>query len=125
MQAVSIFKLASQQAEWLAVRQKSVATNIANVNTNGFKPTDVLPFKEVLGAQVGRAKKTHINHIELANNSDGFSAVERQKVSSFGEGVKISLPNELIDAGEIRRSYELNTAIVKSFHRMIIMTVRG
>jgi flagellar basal-body rod protein FlgB len=35
------------------------------------------------------------------------------------------LENELLKAGDIRRQFELNTAIVKAFHRMIMLSSKG
>ena len=35
------------------------------------------------------------------------------------------LENELLEAGEVRRSFELNTAIVKAFNRMMMLASKG
>jgi flagellar basal-body rod protein FlgB len=40
-------------------------------------------------------------------------------------GNTVVLENELMKAGEISRSFELNTAIVKAFHRMMMTSVRS
>lgn len=40
-------------------------------------------------------------------------------------GNSVVLEQELVKDGEIRRSFELNTAIVRAFHRMMMMTTRG
>ena len=108
------------------MRQRVVANNIANANTNGFTPSDVAPFKEVLSKSSGGMTVTNTNHIGGADKGT-FNVAEREATSdAVGEsGSKVSLEDELIAAGEIRRSYELNTAIIKSFHRMILMTTRG
>ena len=37
----------------------------------------------------------------------------------------VVLENELMKAGEVRRAFELNTAIVKAFHRMMMMSVKS
>ena len=37
----------------------------------------------------------------------------------------VVLENELMKAGEVRREFELNTAIVKAFHRMIMLSVKA
>jgi flagellar basal-body rod protein FlgB len=37
----------------------------------------------------------------------------------------VVLENELMKAGEVRRSFELNTAIVKAFHTMLMMATKG
>jgi flagellar basal-body rod protein FlgB len=36
----------------------------------------------------------------------------------------VVVENELMKAGEVRRSFELNTAIVKAFHSMMMMAVK-
>jgi flagellar basal-body rod protein FlgB len=40
-------------------------------------------------------------------------------------GNDVTLEGELMKAGEIRRSFELNTAIVKAFHRMIMLSSKA
>ena len=37
----------------------------------------------------------------------------------------VVLENELMDAGEVRRAFELNTAIVKAFNRMTMLVSKG
>jgi flagellar basal-body rod protein FlgB len=37
----------------------------------------------------------------------------------------VVLEQELMKAGEVRRSFELNTAIVKAFHSMMTMVVKS
>lgn len=127
MQSVNLFELASQQAKWATVRQRVIANNIANVNTNGFAPSDVAPFKEVLSKSAGGLKITSAHHIGGGMGQGEFNISEREPTSDLvGEsGSKVSIEDELIAAGEVRKAYELNTAIIKSFHRMILMTTRG
>jgi len=39
-------------------------------------------------------------------------------------GNTVALEQEMMKTGEIKRDYELNSGLVKSFHRMMLMTVR-
>jgi flagellar basal-body rod protein FlgB len=39
-------------------------------------------------------------------------------------GNTVGLEDELMKAGEVRRGMEINTSVVKSFHRMLMMTAR-
>jgi flagellar basal-body rod protein FlgB len=39
-------------------------------------------------------------------------------------GNSVNLPQEMSKTGEIKRMYELNTGMVKAFHRMMLLTVR-
>ena len=127
MHSVNLFELASQQAKWATVRQRVIANNIANVNTNGFAPSDVAPFKEVLSKSASGMSVTNANHIGGGPGRGEFNVTEREATSNIvsESGGKVSIEDELIAAGEVRKAYELNTAIIKSFHRMILMTTRG
>ncbi|MCQ6498058.1 hypothetical protein NPN26_24850, partial [Vibrio parahaemolyticus] len=39
-------------------------------------------------------------------------------------GNSVALAEEMTKTGEIKRQYELNANLVKSFHRMMLMTVK-
>ena len=126
MQPIQLFELASSQSHWLTVRQTVVAGNIANANTPGYATRDVEPFEAVLDQtqpQV-RMAATHPGHI----HEDPMRGAVRS--STFGDvdvqpsGNSVSLPDELSKTGEIKRMYELNTGMVKAFHRMMLLTVR-
>ncbi len=124
MQSVNLFELASHQSRWLTARQKVIAENIANMNTPDFAPSEVTAFKEVLNQNAGALSLTHPTHIEALNSQDGFSLAERTRGSLTEQNPKVRLEQELLDASSVRRSYELNTAIVKTFHRMTLMITR-
>ena len=124
MQPVNLFELASQQSRWLAARQKVIANNIANVNTPEFVPSQIAAFKEVLNQNAGGLSLTHSTHLEAIGNQNGYPSIERTHGSPSEPEPKVRLEHELMDASGVRRSYELNTAIVKAFHRMTLMTTR-
>lgn len=126
MQPVNLFDLATQQARWLGVRQTAVAGNIANVNTPEYKSLDVEPFEKVLDKTRVALATTSAGHIRSGATQASWSvrAVEDDSpVTMSGNSVK--LEEELMKAGEVRRAFELNTAVVKAFHRMTLATVRG
>lgn len=124
MQPVNLFNLASQQANWITARQEAIASNIANVNTPDYKALGVASFKDVLGKRAGGLDVTNTRHIQ-PGRGDGTSAIAiNQRDGANGAGTGVRLEHELIDASGVRRDYEMNTAIVKSFHRMILSTVR-
>ena len=125
MQPVSLFALASKQAEWISARQQVAADNIANVNTVGYRAKAVVDFSSVLAGKNPTMESTNARHFTAAevNGNSSNLIYEREAVES-GEP-RASLTDEMIAAGGIQKDYELNTAIVKSFHRMILMTVRS
>lgn len=126
MQPVNLFDLAAQQARWLSVRQTAVAGNIANINTPGYKAVEVEPFESVLDNTTVAIRKTDPDHI-TTGSTRGFQALTRQDTDPalMPSENTVVLETELVKAGEVRRSFELNTAIVKAFHRMFMMTARS
>jgi len=126
MQPVNLFELASQQAQWLSVRQAAVAGNIANVNTPGYRGVDVEPFEKVLGKSGVAMSATQSGHFGGSATQVGFSAREETaRAALLPSDNSVVLENELMKGGEISRGFELNTAIVKAFHRMMMMSVRS
>lgn len=125
MEPVQLFDLASQQARWLSVRQAVIAGNVANANTAGFRPMDVESFATVLSKTTPSMTATHARHLggEDFGSSIGFNEQDTE-VPVRPSGNSVRLEDELVKAGEVRRGFELNTAIVKAFHRMILMAAR-
>ncbi|TYR30112.1 flagellar basal body rod protein FlgB [Mesorhizobium microcysteis] len=126
MQPVNLFDLASQQARWLAVRHTAVSSNIANANTPGYGTLEVQPFEAVLKQTDVSMRATHPRHISFGGGPEAASVRQvNEDKPAMPSGNSVVLENELMKSGEVRRTFELNTAIVKSFHRMLLMTTRG
>lgn len=126
MQPVNLFDLASQQARWLSVRQTAVSSNIANANTPGYATMEVEPFEAILDQTRVAMRATHPRHIAVGMGPDSLVVrQDNESTPTLPSGNTVVLENELMKSGEVRRSFELNTAIVKAFHRMLMMTTRG
>jgi flagellar basal-body rod protein FlgB len=126
MQPVNLFDLAAQQARWLSVRQSAVSGNIANVNTPGYRAVDVEPFQSILDNKTVALATTQPGHFGIGATKAALSVKEIEKQdSNLPSKNSVVLEDEMIKAGEVRRSFELNTAIVKSFHRMMMMVSKS
>lgn len=127
MKPVNLFDLAAQQARWLSVRQSSVASNVANVNTPGFRATDVEPFEQVLDRNRVTMASTHPSHISLGQTKDQFTVRETvdRDAAKLPSDNTVVLEQEMLKAGQVSSAYRLNTALVDTFHRMILQTLRG
>ncbi|MCZ8180032.1 MAG: flagellar basal body rod protein FlgB [Rhizobium sp.] len=130
MNPIQLFELASRQAEWLSVRQQVVATNIANANTPKYLAKDITPFSAVLektGTVQGMAV-TQPGHMAASDFTDRNIAIEDEDLNNeIGiqeSGNTVALAQELRKTGENKRNHELNTSLVSSFHRMMLMTVK-
>jgi flagellar basal-body rod protein FlgB len=132
MQPIQLFDLASKQAEWLSVRQQVVATNIANANTPQYRAKDVKPFDSVLSDQaagttmgMARTNPAHFSGGDMGT-TDKVGTEEaslNQEIGVQESGNTVGLEDELTKTGEIQRQYSLNTALVNSFNRMMLLAV--
>ena len=123
---MQLFNVISRHNQWLAVRQNAISGNIANANTPGFRAQDVQPFEMALEqAQLAMAA-TQPGHLD--SGPPGAPATELRRGEPWEvshSGNNISLEQELLKAGEVNRSYRLNTSVAKVFHRMILTSSRG
>jgi flagellar basal-body rod protein FlgB len=129
MQPIQLFDLASRQAEWLTIRQEVVAGNIANANTPKYRAKDITPFQSVLDktdVAMARTNPAHLsgNDFSTSGDIDIKEAALDQEIGVQESGNTVGLAEELSKSGEIKRQYELNTSLISSFHRMMLMTVR-
>jgi flagellar basal-body rod protein FlgB len=132
MEPIQIFQLASKQAQWLSVRESVVSGNIANVNTPGYKLKDVTPFAEVMretgsstaGKQLSMisTNPAHFGKTDAASSEIYETDDSSIKITSNGNNVAIA--DEMMKSSEIRQDYDLNTGLVKSLNRMMLMAVR-
>lgn len=126
MEPLYLFSLASTQARWLGIRQATIAENVANANTPGYKAAEVAPFSEFYEAAGPQMAATNSDHLssdlfDLASISDK----ERTPWEVTYSGNTVSLDQEMLSANEVNRSYSLNTAITKAFGQMLAMSVKG
>lgn len=119
MQITGIFNVASQQAKWLAIRQQTIAENIAHANIPGYASKDVKPFNGNLDVRDTNIKITNSMHLAPIQSNNGFPIVSKDKFE------KLNIENELMKTTEIRTGFELNTAIVSAFNRMILNVTKS
>ncbi|MGF7005478.1 flagellar basal body rod protein FlgB [Aminobacter sp. BE322] len=126
MDPVNLFDLAAQQARWLSVRQTTIAGNVANANTPGYRANDVEPFEQVLDRTRVAMTATQAGHLG-GGATDANYAVRQQEPDTavLPSENTVALESELIKAGDVRRSFELNTAVVKAFHRMVMLSSKA
>lgn len=130
MQPIQFFQLASQQAQWLSVRQSVVSTNVANADTPGFKVKDVVPFADFLDVASSRSDgvtlaSTNPKHFaDISQDTMNVRQVDGKPGKISASGNNVGLAQEMIKASEARGAYDLNTGLVKSLNKMMLMVVR-
>lgn len=126
MSSLYLFSLASQHNRWLSVRQSAVAGNVANANTPGYKAQDVAGFETALDSVRVEMTATNGKHLSLGETrrTGSTETQEQTEWETTHSGNSVSLEQELIKAGEINRTYRLNTSVVKTFHRMMLASTK-
>jgi flagellar basal-body rod protein FlgB len=127
MQPTRLFSTAFAHNHWLATRQSATAANIANINTPVFRALGVAPFEAALANAGSTAvAKTDRNHMDSGAAGGTTAAIESQDADAANHsGNSVRLEAELMNAGETNRALALNAGILKSFHRMILQSVKG
>ena len=123
MQPVYMLTLAAEHARWATVRQAAITGNIANANTPGYVAVDVEPFSSVLaetsGASMARTSPAHMT-------IDGEAGGDSGRIWQVKEtGTPVELDQQLMAANDVNRSFALDNAIVRAFHRMLMASVRS
>ena len=122
---VNLFDLATKQSQWLSVRQSAIAGNIANVNTPGFMRSRSSRSKRcwtdpVASGDAGRPSRRCRDRMPAsrsAERADGPRCMPSKNT--------VVLENELMEAGEVRRAFELNTASSRRSIRMTMIVSKG
>ncbi len=123
---IFLFNLASQQLRHLAERQAVISGNIANANTPGYRAQDVTPFREILDRTSLPLSATNGAHLDGGLRAE---RVFKGKAAAAGEtvhsGNSVGIEEQMMKAGEIARDQNLNTGVVKAFHRMLMASTRS
>lgn len=120
MSAIYLSGLAGEHANWLSVRQSVIASNVANANTPGFKAKDVSGFAPG-GASFSSLVATNAGHFNSGSRpADGVKISNESAWDVYHSGGTVNLPREMMKAGQVSVDFQLNTTVMKSFHRMVV-----
>lgn len=125
MDPVSLFELATSQSRWLSARQSAVASNVANINTPGYRAKDVDAFSKLLNTPQVSLNGSNPMHLGVGSSDSQFQLIATGPETGSSGASTVSMEDELVKSSEIRASFELNSAIVKAFHRMITQVSKG
>ena len=85
-------------------------------------------FSEVMSrmAQTTGMEMTASAHMTAGENSIPTKAVSADAAwDALDTSSSVSLEQEMLKAGEVSRDHNLNTGVVKAFHRMLMSAVRS
>jgi flagellar basal-body rod protein FlgB len=126
MEPIHLFDMVSRVNHWLTARQLAIAENIANANTLGFRAQDVMPFESVLQSTSLAMSRTQAQHLDYGPTPTAVAELRADEPwEMLVSGNTVSLDKEMIKAGEVNRSFALNTSVIKAFHRMLLASSKG
>ncbi len=127
MDSIFLLTLASRKSAYLAARQATLAGNVANVNTPGYKAKDLVKFNDVLSQTQLQLASTDPKHLPLASIGEAGGAAENEQDGGFEvteSGNSVGMEQQMMKTGEVNREYALTTNIVKSFHAMLMSSLK-
>ena len=122
---MQIFDVASRHMDWLAVRQRVSASNIANANTPGYRAQNVASFETFMPGEMPGLAATSPSHLQPA--STGSHGLQIGKDAGWDIAYSrndVTLERELGKAGETGRMMSLDANLTRSFHRMILSSLK-
>jgi flagellar basal-body rod protein FlgB len=123
--AANPIALAERRLGWADRRQSVLAQNIANADTPGYRPRDLLPFAQHLAE--GRAgqglARTSPQHLGPTRPQEAASRADRQAAEAAPDGNAVSLDREAMRVAETDTAHALALAIHRSFAGMFRLTL--
>ncbi|QLP96625.1 MAG: flagellar basal body rod protein FlgB [Rhodoblastus sp.] len=121
-----LFALGARRLDWLAHREATIARNVANADTPGFRPSDLKPFEETLDAAATRLARTSAAHFgDGPDASTAPRAAEARGWETTLSGNAVSIEQELARAAETNRAAGVASAALKAFQRLSLAVAKG
>jgi flagellar basal-body rod protein FlgB len=122
---VYLFELASRHMNWVAERQAVTATNIANADTPGYRTRDTAAFSDELHAAGFHLAATSPGHQSFEPGAGSTPARDTGDTwDTSHSGNTVSIEQELMKAGANSRMMSLDAGLSRSFHRMILASLK-
>lgn len=122
---ISLFQTVSNKMEYIGVRQSLIAQNVANADTPGFEAKDLKPFSEALKTvRPAGMLATHGRHmVAEMGNSEFREDTHHEGWEVAPSGNQVTLEEEMIDAADNQREYELAAQLMKKHVTMLKATL--
>ncbi len=120
-----LFEIASRHMTWLSERQAVTASNIANADTPGYRAKGVAPFSSYMEGPQLQLAATSAGHMNLPpGEARPVEMTAGHSWASSHSGNNVSIENELMTASSSSRMMNMDAGAVRSFHRMLMLSVK-
>jgi flagellar basal-body rod protein FlgB len=112
---LNVFSTAQAMAVHAGTRHAVVARNMAHADTPGFRPAELVPFRETLERQAPTAtlRATRPGHFAMTTSA-GPTPQLRDEVALDPNGNGVSLEVEMLKAVEAKRQHDRAMTIYRS-----------
>ncbi len=120
----SLVALTERRLGWLDRRQAVLAQNVAHADTPGYRPRDVIGFRQHLAGQLGPAlARTQPGHLGPSRPGQAGSQPDRAVAEATPDGNAVSLDREAMRIAETDTAHALAMAVHRSFTGMFRLTL--
>lgn len=110
--------LAERRLHWLDQRQRVLAQNMANLDTPGFRPSDLRPFAQTLARSPSGMVRTNVAH--ASGGQGGDVRPDRQLVERTPDGNGVSVEDQAMKVADTDTAH----ALALSLHRRFLTMFR-
>ena len=128
LQDISIFGLASTRMEWLTLRQQTVAQNVANADTPGYKAREISSFGDVLSGEMRATGLEATDPRHLGASSSGIAPDVFDDPTSVDEkmnGNTVSVEREAIKADAIASDFSMAINLYRKSNELLTLAISG
>lgn len=126
---LGLFKLMSRRMNWLTQRQDTLAQNISNANTPGFKPQDLKPFtfRDALSDEHTMTMATTASaHLQPTRTPvDDKARRQRDPYETKPDGNAVVLEEQMNKIGQTSSDYDTVLSLYKKQLGLLQTAIRG
>lgn len=128
--SIPLFSEMKKRLSWLDQRQEVLASNIANADTPGYRPSDLKPldFEDMVQQQVKPVQLASTNPGHMAgtvpHNGVGEEEKVRKPYETAPDGNAVDLEEQMMKVSETQANHSLVTQLYKK-HMQMIRTAIG
>ena len=107
------------------MRQTTVAGNVANANTPGYRAVDIEPFSTVLDTSPLTMSATSGADLSIPQaGRDDFRAVDENPIEQTVSGNTVNLEGEMVKLGDVTRDFNMTANIQRAFHQFMLSALK-
>jgi len=107
--------LAERRLAWLDSRQRLLSQNVANADTPGYRPSDAVPFREVLARSRPAAGMATTDARHLTPQRPVVGVQERRTAERTPNGNAVSLDEQAIRIAETDQAHALAMGLHRKY----------